>query len=494
MVLQSVNDQIRKIRKGRYWNRTFRKRVLPQIASPRGILRIRQVEEQLRQQGFGLDPVRDNKSVYDPDVLFGRLARYVSPISWKPRGLELSRAYKLAYRHFARGESEEFIKPFSLNEARVYTHATKSSGSPLYIKKGEALEREIERAEQISRKGYCTLPCTAYHRTQHKETGPTTRLVWAYPMAMTLLEGRFAAPLINLYLKRRTPMAFGRTKLGLSARIRAIRNLDFQYSLDYSGFDSSIHPELIRMAFRIIRSWFSPEYKSDIDLLESYFINTLIVMPDGYIYRKERGVPSGSYFTQVVDSIVNFISVEYMTLVLYNQFISPKEILVLGDDSLFGMRHTVNLRAAANVLAEIGLTMNPLKVSQTRDGEDVHFLGHGWTSGLPHREPMELAKRMAYPERWDESRVKSMRPDPGAGHLTSDAVWISERTCAYLSDAVETYAIVRDFTWNQRLQVFQLAYVCQYDIPVTGWQLFMRSMGWDRLMTPSSMLYLGVFS
>lgn len=70
------------------------------------------------------------------------------------------------------------------------------------------------------------------------------------------------------------------------------------------------------------------------EIIEDYFIHTPIVMPDHHIYYgKKHGVPSGSYFTQIVDSIVNVIIAGTISA-KFNMYINKSDIYVLGDDLL----------------------------------------------------------------------------------------------------------------------------------------------------------------
>jgi hypothetical protein len=436
----------------------------------------------LHQQGFNFDPVEDNKSVYNPDELFTCLEKYGSSVEYKVDERCFTLAKNETMRIFGRNQ-HDYLSPLSYQELKPFIHLMNASGAPEYRKKGEAWEAGIKLANRIVREGAFPHPCTAYHRVQHHEGGPRDRLVWGFPLAMTILEGRFARPLIVTFLSRKTPMCFGLTKLGIASRLRSIMNHEYQYGLDYSKFDASVSERLIHMAFDIIKTWFSHEYAHQLYLIEDYFINTPIVMPDGNIYVKHRGVPSGSYFTQLVDSIVNFFSLHYMYLRLYGRLMDSRNLLVLGDDSVFGCKHHIELRRASQVLKELGLTMNPEKVSSNLDGEAIHFLGHTWADSLPHRQASEVAKRMVFPERWRDF-----------GGL-SQVEYAVKRSYAFLTDCVEAGLIIRRMPFNKRLpNLHQVALRASSKVHATDWQLLLDMLGFELPDTPGYAYYMGVFS
>jgi len=70
-------------------------------------------------------------------------------------------------------------------------------------------------------------------------------------------------------------------------------------------------------------------------------------------------------------------------------------LIVLGDDSLFGSDTRVNLKYLAKILAKAGLT---LSVEKSR--HDVHFLGGIWERLEKKEDPINIATRIAYPERF----------------------------------------------------------------------------------------------
>jgi hypothetical protein len=418
----------------------------------------------LRQQGFALDPEIDNKSNVDFNQYFGALAKYGSKVDWQPDEGVLNEAIKVAYRVFGGNQS---LHPL-MEKEEIYQalKLEKSSGAPSFTTKGDAFETDFKRSERIAKGDKAPEPCVGYRRIQHgnDSSGPKTRLVWGYPLSMTILEAKYARPLIDEYLSQRSVMAFGLHRHELASRLVRIENANLKYSLDFSSFDSSIHPRLIDVAFKVLKTNFDPELvnKGEWDSIVHYFIHTPIVMPDGLLYKKHQGVPSGSYFTQLVDSIVNFITLQYMSFKSTSRPIREDKVLVLGDDSVFSFDKHLPLELIAKVIGELGIKVNAQK-SRIVKGmkQSLEFLGHVWVKGLVNREEIEIAKRMAFPERHIQI------DDPRKRIVT--------RVLAYGSDALNAHLIINRWSIYKGPNVMGMYFRDVLSHPVTGWQEFVQS-------------------
>lgn len=409
------------------------------IGGPRNkVIVLHTMKRVLEAQGFQFNDELDNKSVWSTEELFDRLGEYSKPLQFEVNDKAWSSAYSSTLFAFGcKGEKLVSLEDDHLIEA---IQLEKSAGLPTLRKKGDVFGSELARMQRIRADKCAPPPCVAYHRVQHGESGPKTRLVWGYPLSMTLLEAQFAAPLIQAYLKKQSPMAFGYRKVDLWARMIEVTRSETLLALDYSKFDSSIHAQLIVMAFNVLATWFTAEEREvgRWDKLVHYFIHTPILMADGYVYKKHRGVPSGSYFTQLVDSIVNYFAMQYTS----SRLGVGLDGLVLGDDSLFAVESEgsewlrdgpLGLFKFANVVGELGLVINVEKsrIYLGRSREAVHFLGHTWSQGYPHRKERDIVRRAVYPERYI---------------VGSDARELErQRVLMLLGDAVESWPIFKDY-------------------------------------------------
>lgn len=373
--------------------------------------------------------------------MYAGLMRYDRDRTRVPKGdAHFQRAVEVVSKAFRLPKP---LKPLKVDEV-PYQPDTSAGWTFLGMKKREVVDSAMDEAEKLERlanNGRLNVaalpPCVAYKRTQlAKVMEPKVRLVWGYPFEMTLLEGKFAAPLIDAYSQRESPMFIGKTILkelpifmdGLFAGGK------LGVALDWSGFDSSLDVSLINIAFDILEENLDLSRTRDRAawrLIRKYFIDTAIVLPDGHAYLKHGGVPSGSYFTQLIDSLCNMIVILTMQMKCWDtkpwvtkhtRFFPYSRTKVLGDDSVFSVpRGQSVILAEWKVAAErmFGLQLNADKSVVTERLDDLEFLGHGSRNGRVYRPLVRLLRLALYPEqRVDDpgtsvSRVMGLLIDSG---------------------------------------------------------------------------------
>ena len=364
----------------------------------------------LQEQGYFCEVAP--RSIYSVEKLYGSLAAYAPGKAVKPKpGPALDHGIALAYACFARPKEAAPLQalPFTPETIDLVTSKkSASAGLTAYgCTKGESMARALERGLDTMLGKKAPEPCLAFKRTQFNGK---TRLVWGYPYSMTAIEGLVAKPLIDLFKGRDSCMTFATTTLSIGSRLRASSRCNkYAYSLDYSQFDASVSAELIHIAFKILKSWYDQDQVEPVSgltvreifkMIEHYFIHTTIVMPDGNLYLgKDHGVPSGSYFTQMVDSVVNCIAAGCMSHA-FKLHVDKHHLFILGDDCMFWSNSLVSLdQLAAYVDRNLGLHLHGSEKSEvTRFDEPVHFLGRTWTEGVPDLDLEGIIERMVYPE------------------------------------------------------------------------------------------------
>lgn len=333
------------------------------------------------------------------------------------------RGISLAEKQFSNRNKNFKLEALRLDDVKLQLKAKikgdKSAGLTRYgATKTEAWSFGLEYAIKVLR-GKTPHPCLAGYRTQsthlivngikkHK-----TRLVWMYPLEMTILESLIARPIIKEFMSRPTPMLFGKYASQISSMFHRADSLgNFIVGTDFSKFDQHVSARHIKFAFKVIRSWFDLDQQigygfslSDVfKVVEKYFIYTPIVVPttEGpQLWRGKRsGVPSGSYFTQLIDSIVNYVVVCQSMIDSGCKF-SPRAIFVLGDDMIAFTFNKVKLSALVSKALRMGYLIHDDEKSEiVSSGQKFQFLGRTWEDYLPIRNIDEVLERALYPERW----------------------------------------------------------------------------------------------
>lgn len=193
------------------------------------------------------------------------------------------------------------------------------------------------------------------------------------------------------------------------------RHKDCRYICgDWSKFDKTVPPWLIRAAFQIILNAFDLTKCQDNEgriselsktetirrfkRLVKYFINTPVRLSTGERFRKSGGVPSGSMFTNIIDSIVNMIVMRYCIYSTTGTF--PRGEIYLGDDSVCAADGIVNLQDIGTLAeSKFGMILNVSKSYVTSESMNIHFLGYFNKYGRPHKAQDFLIASFVYPER-----------------------------------------------------------------------------------------------
>lgn len=276
-------------------------------------------------------------------------------------------------------------------------------------------------------RGEQNLPDTAlFLRAQIARQGQEKiRSVWGYPIDVIIEEGRTFYPYIDWVRGSDTPIAY-HIEIATGG-MQYINDMLHTFPkskyvvADWSRFDKTIPPWLIRDAFSIIFNSFDFTKVRDSEgkiwpvneaqsirrakRVMSYFINTPIRVNDGRRFKKTGGVPSGSMFTNIIDSIVNMIVTRYTYYHVTGAF--PQAEVYLGDDSVTVVDGIVNLDDMASVaLDSFGMVLNAKKSYVTTNTHNVHFIGYYNRDGKPFKPQDFAIASFIYPERnVDEDNV-----------------------------------------------------------------------------------------
>nr|QIS88027.1 MAG: RNA-dependent RNA polymerase [Senko virus] len=348
----------------------------------------------LSKAGFVID--ESPASIYDPSQLWDTLKTYCKEdFASKYVDEHYTHAIDCAYKVF--GRRGEYLQPIRDQEELKDSIDLTTSAGVYFTSKEEAWERAWERKAKVLNGEVRPYPCLALARTQRNNK---TRLVWGYPLEMVMIESQYGRPLIETFKRIRSPIPYALKRCDLGARLAWSMTERNRVALDFSKFDTCVPRKLISTAFNILRTWFKDVDDSEWSLIVKYFIYTPIVMPNGELYSgKRKGVPSGSVFTQLVDSIANFIIIT-AAIHKFDLKYNDRTLHVLGDDSVFSTNQDVNLRAMKAYFEKLGFQLNIKKSAVTGQRQTFHFLGFDWRNGLPEKDKDAMVLSATQPERW----------------------------------------------------------------------------------------------
>jgi hypothetical protein len=279
-----------------------------------------------------------------------------------------------------------------------------------------------EKWHRIGRGINTTLPDVClFARAQTAKRGKSKiRATWGFGLEIYLEEGRFFYPVLE-WLKTAdhgVPIAYGLEMA--TGGMKAIHSMISRAKpggrimvTDWSKFDKTIPPWLMRDAFRILAELFDFGHvrtsdgkvcpvREDRSLrrwnkIVRYFIDTPVRTCKGKRYLVKGGLPSGSCFTNIIDTIVNMILTRYMTYQTTGLF--PTAEIYLGDDAIIVQRGIINLEDMAVVAKEkFGVVLNVAKSYVTDRTDNAHFLGYFNLHGIPQKPQDFLIASFIWPE------------------------------------------------------------------------------------------------
>lgn len=347
---------------------------------------------------LGFDPSVNSlpRSEYEPKYLIEGILNYDGPSIFDPDKTVWAKAYDIIKARYSGS-----LSAIPMDRDRILAHIKRntSAGYPYKGKlKGEVYNEAFEDAVSVSNNEKDPYPCTAFVRTQGRKKPdgpPKVRLVWGYPLEMIILESRYAIPILDHIQTHVVTSALGRRKVQLATQLECLRTYPVIYKADWSKFDATVPTQIIAQCFEILRPLFS-ESEGDYDIIKRYFCTCGIISPTGeVITRRRKGIPSGSFFTSIIGTMVN----EFVTTYLFLRQGVKWDGMYLGDDSIVGLNSRVDTtKMKLQALKEFGMKLDTEKLNY---GHSIEFLGHYWESGRGMRPIEESIRRLAYPERWN---------------------------------------------------------------------------------------------
>jgi hypothetical protein len=412
-----------------------------------------------------------------PDRVMKHFALFDRQWKFVPRNSYMTRAKALVARMF---EPLGKIEPIDLSQEgwyRILPHmeATSSPGLPLrreYTTQGECYGHIYDKAKRLNhfakflppyevRAPPCMIGLRpGLLRRDELDTKIKARGVWAYPAEVKVVEMRYVIPLLE-----RMSLCFGKTPYPVGRNMtKALPTFidhllhDKKWGLvtDISKLDTCVGPQYIDWAFDLIRSWYVMGFTQSgvtrnenvFDFVQYYFKRTPIVLPSGMLMRKAGGVPSGSGFTQIVDTLVTLLISTYALLKMgYQEEDLLGKMFAVGDDFAASVLPEFNIDEFAEILATLGFDINVKKVMFSNRGIELKFLGYSKLGGGVYRPIEELLQTAMFPEKFVGNPHRTRQRILGQviasglsnGFLSKTMQWLSLSVSNMPIDPGETY-------------------------------------------------------
>lgn len=308
---------------------------------------------------------------------------------------------------------------------------------------GEGIEHAIRES----------VPDVGYTRTQLTDLTEKTKVrsVWGRAFHYILLEGTAARPLLEAIAEQ--PDFFiviGQDPVISVPQIlsRTSNHSSWLTAIDWSAFDSTVNRFEINTAFNLVKEIITfPDFDTEMafELCRQLFIHKKIAAPDGKIYWSHKGIPSGSYYTTLIGSIVNRLRIEYLWRLKFGE--GPKSCYVLGDDSLIGYDELFKPDQIAKMSEHLGWFTNPNKTECSRHVGGVSFLGRTSRGHYNERDLKKCLRLLILPEYPVDSgdisafRAQSIAEDAGGSgqYLTRIAKRLKRKFGIASGEAVPKY-------------------------------------------------------
>jgi hypothetical protein len=248
-----------------------------------------------------------------------------------------------------------------------------------------------------------SVPDVGYTRTQLTDLTEKTKVrsVWGRAFHYILLEGTSARPLLEAIANSDCFIVIGQDPITAVPRILSdtARSSKWLTAVDWSRFDATVSRFEINTAFQLMKERITfPDFDTEMafELCRLLFIHKKIAAPDGKVYWSHKGIPSGSYFTTLVGSIVNRIRIEYLWRLKFGE--GPTSCYTLGDDSLIGYDSYYSPTEMSSRCADLGWIINPEKTECSTYAGGVTFLGRTSRGFFNERDLKKCIRLLILPE------------------------------------------------------------------------------------------------
>jgi len=219
-------------------------------------------------------------------------------------------------------------------------------------------------------------------RTQERLSGTKFRQIYVLNYVFNIFEAMFAHPLLKFFeINRDTAYSFNSVWLDNKKIWSKLQRSPNSFALDYSKFDLSMSRGLIVWSLHTIKSLFK------LDPVMASLFDAIIVVHQScpvvtqfnnkpVIFNKQAGMLSGSVFTNLLDSLMNLIMINYALLA--NGYNPRAELIkVKGDDTIMSNYQNIDLKQIIKTIKDcFGATISEQATKIFKPGEMIEYLGY----------------------------------------------------------------------------------------------------------------------
>lgn len=356
-----------------------------------------------------------SRSYYTPEGHMSSILNFSSPNRFlKPTDKSMQKTDQYCTNYFDNLPRVQSMS-FHTDLDKVPFEPTSAAGIGLPGKKGDpgnhqaAISQAYATIKTAQRQGLNHVienssPDMAYTRTQLTELskGIKVRHIFGEPFQYIILEGLTASPLMDMFITQDTFFFVGK-----DPRINVPRIIENTVgicpkiaSFDWTAFDATAEAWEIEDAFDLlaqILTFPDQESKAAFEFSRILFIHRKIAAPNGTVYFKARGVPSGSFYTMLIDSIINWKRILYLHHRSYGFF--PRVLYTQGDDSFAGVHSEFSAHELYLAIPPTApWIFNPFKCAEGQSGSQVPFLQRSLKWGDQSRDVDKVERLAMFPE------------------------------------------------------------------------------------------------
>lgn len=298
---------------------------------------------------------------------------------------------------------ESKFTPVTIEQAaEEQINKSSSSGFPLFQKKGKILDILIKDCKLLfTHPEMWFWPITRGFRIQLRDDNgtivPKIRVMYPFPGNIILLEDTFIMPFVQHFINTDTFYVIGRNGKQVSDLLRtklsAASNI---LSSDVSAFDQNMLNETIIAAFGILRAQLrlTKDQALIFEQMVAYFCTSLAVSKAGkakaYGFIKTHGVPSGSGFTNMIDTLAHAIVLEYLEPGILER------CLICGDDNIVSLKQEDTSKLFNGYEEIFNLPISREKTEIVSSSNKFNFLGFTWNNFVRYVNPRLVINQMLW--------------------------------------------------------------------------------------------------